>query len=62
MVSIFVPIAEGIAVAIFNKYILNKLDPLGWCYTKCCEEKEEEECASPSTTSVTSDACHIHHF
>ena len=62
MVSIFVPIAEGIAVAIFNKYILNKFDPLGWCYTKCCEEKEEEECVSPSSTSVTSDACHTHHF
>ena len=61
MVSIFVPIAEGIAVAIFNKYILNKIDPLGWCYTQCCEEKGEE-CMSPSSTSVTSDACHVHHF
>jgi len=58
----FEPIAAGIAVAIFNKYILIKIDPLGWCYTKCCEEKEEEECASSSSTSVTSDACHVHHF
>mgnify|MGYP006166814641 CR=1 FL=1 len=27
MPSILEPIAAGIAVAIFNKYILNKLDP-----------------------------------
>ena len=31
MTSLFEPIAAGIAVAIFNKYILNKLDPLCWC-------------------------------
>ena len=46
MVSIFEPIAAGIAVAIFNKYILNKIDPVGWCYTQCCEG-EQEECVSP---------------
>jgi len=62
MTTMFEPIAAGIAVAIFNKYILIKIDPLGWCYTKCCEEKEEEECSSSPSTSVTSDACHVHHF
>ena len=61
MTSLFEPIAAGIAVAIFNKYILNKLDPLCWCYLQCCE-KEEEDCMSSASTSVTSEACHIHHF
>ena len=61
MTSLWEPVAAGIAVAIFNKYILNKLDPLGWCYVYCCE-KEEEECMSSTSTSVTSEACHIHHF
>ena len=53
--------AAGIAVAIFNKYILNMLDPLCVCYQQCCE-KEEEDCMSSTSTSVTSEACHIHHF
>ena len=61
MPSILEPIAAGIAVAIFNKYILNKLDPLVCCYQHCCE-KEDEECMSSTSTSVTSEACHIHHF
>lgn len=61
MPSILEPIAAGIAVAIFNKHILNKLDPLGCCYQHCCE-KEDEECMSSTSTSVTSEACHIHHF
>ena len=61
MTSLFEPIAAGIAVAIFNKYILSKVDPLGWCYAQCCE-KEEKECMSSTSTSVTSEACHIHHF
>ena len=63
MTSLFEPIAAGIAVAILNKYILNKLDPLGWCYVQCCEkDQEEEECMSSASTSVTSEICHIHHF
>ena len=62
MPSILEPIAAGIAVAMFNKYILNKLDPLGWCYQHCCEKEEEEDCMSSTSTSVTSEACHIHHF
>ena len=61
MTSLLEPVAAGIAVAIFNKYILNKLDPLGWCYYHCCEQ-EEEECMSSSSTSVASEALHIHHF
>ena len=60
MTSLFEPIAAGIAVAIFNKYILNKLDPLCCFYQQCCE-KEEEHCMSSASTSVTSEACHIHH-
>jgi len=60
MTSLLEPVAAGIAVAIFNKYILNKIDPLGWCYTHCCE-KEEEECSSSTSTS-SNDACHVHHF
>ena len=61
--SFFEPIGAGIAVAIFNKYILNKLDPLAYCYAQCCEtEAEEEDCVSSSSTSVVSDACHVHHF
>ena len=63
MTSLLEPVAAGIAVAIFNKYIINKLDPFGWCYNHCCEkEEEEEDCVSSSSTSVTNDACHIHHF
>ena len=61
MTSLLKPIAAGIAVAIFSKYILNKLDTLRWCYQQCCE-KEEEDCLSSTSTSVTSEACHIHHF
>ena len=61
MTSLFEPIAVGIAVALFNKYILNKPDPLCWCYRQCCEKKDEE-CVSSTSTSVTSEACHIHHF
>ena len=61
MPSILEPIAAGIAVAIFNKYILNKLDPLCWCYQHCCE-KDEEDCMSSTSTSVTSEACHVNHF
>ena len=61
MTSLLEPVAAGIVVAIFNKYILNKLDPLGWCYSNCCEQ-EEEECMSSSSTSVASEALHIHHF
>ena len=56
--SIFEPVGAGIAVAIFNKYILNKLDPLAYCYAQCCHK----DCVSSSSTSVVSDACHVHHF
>ena len=63
MRSIFEPICAGIAVAIFNKYILNKLDPFAYCYAQCChKEEEEEDCVSSSSTSVVSDDCHVHHF
>ena len=61
MTSLLEPVAAGIVVAIFNKYIINKIDPLGWCYTNCCE-KEEDDCVSSSSTSMTSDAGHVHHF
>ena len=61
MTSLLEPVAAGIAVAGFNKHIINKLDPFGWCYTHCCE-KEEEDCTSSSSTSATNDACHVHHF
>ena len=55
-------IAAGIAVAIFNKYFLNQIDPLGWCYAHCCEKEEEEEECSSSTSTSTYDACQAHHF
>ena len=42
MACILEPIAAGIVVAIFNKYILNKFDPLGWCCTQRRGEKEED--------------------
>ena len=42
MVCILDPIAAGIVVAIFNKYVLNKIDPLGGCCTQRREEKEED--------------------
>ena len=61
MTSLLEPVAAGIAVAIFNKYILNKIDPFVWCYAQCCE-KEEEDCTSSSSTSSINDACHVHHF
>jgi hypothetical protein len=43
MPSIFEPVAAGIAVAIFNKYVLNKFDPLGWCYAHCCEKENDDD-------------------
>ena len=46
MTSLLEPVAGGLLVAIINKYIVNKLDPFGWCYNHWCE-KEEEECLSP---------------
>ncbi len=61
MTSLFEPVAAGIVIAIFNKYIINKIDPMGWCYAHCCE-KEEDDCVSSSSTSVTIDAGHVHHF
>ena len=61
MTNLLESVAAGIAVAVFNKYFLNKIDPLGWCYTHCCEKEEEEECSSSTSTS-TNDACHVHHF
>ena len=61
MTSLFEPIAAGTAVALFNKYNLNKLDPLRWCYQHCCV-KEDEECMPSTSTSATSEACHIHRF
>ena len=61
MTSLLEPVAAGLLVAIINKYIVNKLDPFGWCYNHCCE-KEEEECLSPSSTSINSDTFHVHHF
>ncbi len=60
--SFFEPIGAGIAVAIFNNYILNKLDPLAYCYALCCHKEGEEDCVSSSSTSVVSDDCHAHHF
>jgi hypothetical protein len=57
----FEPISAGIAVAIFNKYILNKFDFLALCYAACCE-KEEEDCTSSASTSTINDASHVHHF
>ena len=62
MPSIFEPVTAGIAVAIFNKYVLNKFDPLGWCYAHCCEKENNDDCVSSSSTSATADACHVHHF
>jgi hypothetical protein len=62
MPSILEPIAAGVAVAIFNKYILSKFDPLATCYTACCHKEEEEDCTSSSSTSTINDACHVHHF
>ena len=62
MTPILEPIAAGIAVAIFNKYILNKLDPFGYCYTQCCSNDEEEDCVSSSSTLAASDAFHVRHF
>ena len=61
MTSLLEPVAAGMLVAILNKYIINKLDPFGWCYGHCCE-KEEEDCTSSSSTSSINDACHVHHF
>ena len=61
MRSIFEPICAGIAVAIFNKYILNKLDPFAYCHAQCCHKEEEEDCVSSSSTSVVSDARRAHH-
>ena len=60
MTSLLEPVAAGIPVAIFNKYILKKIDPLGWRYAHCCEKEEEER--SSSTSTSTNDACNVHHF
>ena len=61
MTSIFEPIAAGVAVALINKYIISKFDFFGSCYTAFCIE-EENDCTSYLSTSVVSDAGHLHHF
>ena len=60
--SNFEPIGAGIAVAIFNKHILNKLDPFAYCYAQFCHKDEDDYFVSSSSTSFVSDACHVHHF
>ena len=63
MPSILEPIGAGIAVAIFNKYILSRFDPFAYCRQVCCkEEEEDEECTSSSSTPTVIDCNHVHHF
>ena len=62
MPTILEPIAAGVIVAVFNKYILSKLDPLGFCYATCCQKEDDDDCTSSSSTSVVIDAAHVHHF
>ena len=62
MPTILEPIAAGVIVAAFNKYILNKLDPFGFCYATCCQKEDGDDCTSSSSTSVVDDAAHVHHF
>ena len=61
MPTILEPIAAGVIVAVFNKYILNKLDPFGFCY-QLRRETDDDDCTSSSSTSVVNDAAHVHHF
>ena len=61
MPTILEPIAAGVIVAVFNKYVLNKLDPFGFCY-QLCRETDDDDCTSSSSTSVVNDAAHVHHF
>ncbi len=55
-------ICAGVAVAIFNKYILSRFDPLAYCCAQCCENDKEDDCASSLSTSVVNDACHVQKF
>ena len=59
MTTILEPIAAGVVVALFNKYILGKLDPFAACVAACAKP-EEDDCVSSSSTSVTADVGHAH--
>ena len=59
MTTLFEPIAAGLVVALFNKYVLGTLDPFAACYNVCCK-KDDDDCTSSSSTSVIADAGHIH--
>ena len=63
MPTILEPILAGIAVALFNKYILGKFDPLAACGAACVKKDDDDACTSSSSTSVTADTGHVHvHF
>ena len=60
MPTILEPIAAGILVALFNKYILGRLDPLAACSTLCTKKTDDDDCTSSSSTTCNADVGHIH--
>ncbi len=54
MTTVFEPIAAGLVVALFNKYVLGKLDQFAACCNVCCK-KDDDECTDFSSTSVVAD-------
>lgn len=58
MPSIMEPIAAGIIVALFNKFVINH----HWSFSACSEATHEttHEDDSSTTTTINSDVGHIH--
>ena len=59
MTTIIEPIFAGVVVAFFNRYVLGKFDPFAAC-NAACGKKDEDDCVSFSSTSVTADVGHVH--
>ena len=58
------PILAGVFVSLFNKYILNQINPSVLCckttHETVHESDRDESDSSTTTTSINSDINHIH--
>ncbi len=59
MTAIIEPIFAGVVVALFNRYILCKIDPFASCSAPCVKADDDDECTSSANTSVTAEAGHV---
>ncbi len=64
MPTICEPVLAGIVVALFNKYILGRIDSFfATCGGASFKKDDDDECTSSSSTSVAADLGHVHvHF